>query len=105
MTNAWNTRVVNHNSTPTTGYLKGDLVSLSDRGAKVAPRTKFEQWIDGLNDEHRMIVTGWLNDPWYSNARIVQMITADDPEDGFVGYRAHKDTIAVWRKAHNVDRG
>lgn len=80
------------------------VVSLSERGAKVAPRTKFEQWIDSLNEEHRSIVLGWLNDNWYSNARIVTMITEDDPEDGFVGYRANKDTIAVWRKAHNVAR-
>lgn len=79
-------------------------MSLSERGAKVAPRTKFEQWIDSLNEEHRSIVLGWLNDPWYSNARIVTMITADDPEDGFVGYRANKDTIAVWRKANHVAR-
>ncbi len=80
-------------------------MSLSDRGAKVAPRTKFEQWIDGLNDEHRTIILGWLQDSWYSNMRIADMISTDDDEDGFVGYRATKDTIAVWRKAHNVDRG
>lgn len=80
-------------------------MSLSERGAKVAPRTKFEQWIESLNDEHKTIVTGWLEDTWYSNSRIVQMITLDDPEDGFVGYKANKDTIATWRKAHNVDRG
>lgn len=80
-------------------------MSLADRGAKEAPKTKFETWIDSLNDEHRTIVTSWLNDPWYSNARVCVMIRDDDPEDGYVGYRANKDTIAVWRKAHNVDRG
>lgn len=80
------------------------VVSLSERGAKVAPRTKFEQWIDQLNEEHKAIILGWLNDPWYSNSRIVTMITDDDPEDGFVGYRANKDTIAVWRKANHVAR-
>jgi len=77
---------------------------LATRGAKVAPRTKFEQWIDSLNEEHKSIVLGWLNDPWYSNSRIVTMITDDDPEDGFFGYRANKDTIAVWRKANHVAR-
>lgn len=81
------------------------VVSLSDRGAKVAPKTKFEQWIDSLNEEHRQIVTSWLQDPWYSNPRIVAMISADDPEDNFTGYKATKETIGAWRKAHNVDRG
>lgn len=84
---------------------KGDSVSLQDRGAKVAPRTKFEQWIDSLSDEHRSIILGWLEDPWYSNPRIVEMISVDDEEDGFTGYKANKDTIAVWRRAHNVSRG
>ncbi|MCK2034469.1 hypothetical protein [Microbacterium sp. KSW4-4] len=79
-------------------------MSLADRGAKAAPKTKFEAWLDALNDEHRTIVTSWLNDTWYSNARVCEMIRDDDPEDNFTGYRANKDTIAVWRKAHNVDR-
>lgn len=80
-------------------------MSLADRGAKEAPRTKFETWLNSLTPEHHTIVTGWLEDTWYSNQRISEMIRDDDPEDNFTGYRANKDTIAVWRKAHNVDRG
>lgn len=79
-------------------------MSLADRGAKAAPKTKFEQWLDSLTPEHRAIVVAWLEDTWYSNARILEMIRDDDPEDGFEGYRANKDTIAIWRKAHNVTR-
>lgn len=71
---------------------------------KAAPRTKFEQWLDSLSEEHRTVITGWLEDSWYSNARISHMIAEDDPEDGFIGYRANKDTIAGWRRAHNVAR-
>lgn len=79
-------------------------MSLAERGVKSAPKSKFEQWIDGLREDHRNIVIGWLQDPWYSNPRIADMIADDDPADGFTGYKAHRDTIAAWRKKHNVSR-
>ncbi len=76
---------------------------LADRATLPDTRTKFERWLDGLDPRHRDTILGWLKHPGYSSTQISIWIREDDPEDGYTGYRAHKDTIAEWRR-RNVSR-
>jgi len=75
------------------------MSSLADRYTKPDTRTKFERWVDSLRDDHKAIILEWLNDPAISNVKIVEMIRDDDPADDFVGYRANKDAVAMWRRS------
>lgn len=77
-------------------------MGLADRYVKPDTRTKFEKWLDGLNEKNRGIVLSWLRDSTISNISIASWIRDDDPEDDFTGYRANKDTIAEWRRANGV---
>jgi hypothetical protein len=75
-------------------------MALKDRIDAAAPRlSKFEQWLATLTSEHRATVEEWGRDSRISTAKIVAAIAIDDPEDGFQGYRANKDTVSAWRQA------
>jgi hypothetical protein len=75
-------------------------VSLVDRGIKPPPRTKFETWLDSLNENNKAVVLGWLHDPTYTIADVLRMIHDDDADDDFTGYSATKETISGWRRAN-----
>jgi len=74
------------------------MSSLADRYTKPDTRTAFERWLDSLNPANRAVVDGWLADTAISNNRIVEMIRDDEPADDFKGYRANKDTVAMYRR-------
>lgn len=75
-------------------------MALADRRTAPDRRTKFEKWLDSLNENNLATVTAWLNDTTISNVAIAEWIREDDDEDDFVGYRGDKDTIAAWRRKH-----
>ncbi|MDY0829110.1 hypothetical protein SK224_08205 [Microbacterium sp. BG28] len=75
-------------------------MALKDRIDAGAPRlSKFEQWLTKLASEHRETIESWGRDSRVSTAKIVAAIAVDDPQDGFAGYRANKDTVSAWRQA------
>ena len=77
-------------------------MALADRQTKPDTRTRFEKWLDSLNDKNRATVDSWLRDPAIPNSRIAEWIREDDEEDDFSGYSANKDTISLWRAKHGV---
>ena len=80
-------------------------MALADRGIKPPTRTKFELWIDSLNESNKAVVLGWLNDAkGFTVTSVADMLREDDAEDDFEGYPATKSTIAQWRKARGVHR-
>jgi hypothetical protein len=79
-------------------------MALADRKQLAEKKPAFERWLDSLSEGNRAVVIGWLRDPEISNQRIADWIREDDEEDEFEGYRAGKDTISIWRRAHGVVR-
>ncbi|GAA2577541.1 hypothetical protein [Microbacterium binotii] len=75
-------------------------MALKDRIDADAPRlSKFGQWLASLTPEHRQTIEEWGRDSRVSTSKIIAAIAADDADDGFVGYRANKDTVSAWRQA------
>ena len=58
--------------------------------------------LDGLRDDNRASVEGWLRDTSFSHTAIAKWVREDSPEDSFVGYRATKETISEWRRSHGI---
>lgn len=68
-------------------------MSLVDRlNAERAPtKSKFEQWMDTLDEADRSALIAAATDPSLSIAGIVRAVRES-------GYRVDKDTISEWRK-------
>ena len=79
-------------------------MALAARKQLLIRKPAFEVWLESLSDSNRKVVVGWLEDPSIPNHRVADWVREDDVEDEFVGYPAGKDTIATWRRVHNVAR-
>ena len=73
---------------------------LADRLTPPVP--KFDAWLAGLRDDHFVIVHGWLTDTTFSANAVARAIRDDDPEGGYVGYRANHETIQNWRRNNGI---
>lgn len=73
---------------------------LAHRIEKVAPKSRFELWLEKLSPQNHAIVHGWLTDLAEPSAKVARAVREDDPDDGFVGYPAATATIISWRQKH-----
>lgn len=73
-------------------------MAIADRYTEPDTRPAFVQWLDTLSPENRATVDGWLLNPSISNVKLIELIRDDDEDDGFVGYKASKDTVGPYRK-------